>query len=91
MQTVKHLRIKGRVQGIGYRYHMQRMARDLDVTGWVRNRHDGSVEAIVAGTADAVGQIIAWAERGPAHAVVTNIEVCDDSGNYSGFEMLPTA
>jgi acylphosphatase len=69
---------------------MQRVARDLAVTGWVRNRRDGSVEAIVAGANDAVEQIVAWAKRGPAHAVVTDVEVCDDSGNFAGFDMLPT-
>jgi len=88
--TIKHLRIRGRVQGVGYRYHMQRVARDLAVTGWVRNRRDGSVEAIVAGANDAVEHIVAWAKRGPAHAVVTAVEVSDDSGNFVGFEMLPT-
>ena len=84
------MRIRGRVQGVGYRYHMQRVARDLAVTGWVRNRRDGSVEAIVAGANDAVEHIVAWAKRGPAHAVVTDVEVSDDSGNFAGFEMLPT-
>jgi len=69
---------------------MQRVARDLAVTGWVRNRRDGSVEAIVAGANDAVEHIVAWAKRGPAHAVVTDVEVSDDSGNFVGFEMLPT-
>ena len=45
------------------------------------------MRAIVAGANDAVEQIVAWAKRGPAHAVVTDVEVSDDSGNFAGFEM----
>jgi acylphosphatase len=89
--VTRHLKIKGRVQGVGFRYHMSHVARELGVTGWVRNRHDGSVEAIVAGTSDAVDKIIAWARRGPGHAVVTDVEVAEDNGSYAGFDTLPTA
>ena len=87
----RHLTIKGRVQGVGFRYHMSRIARELGVTGWVRNRHDGSVEALVAGTSDTVDKIIAWARRGPGHAVVTEVEIAEDSGSYASFDTLPTA
>lgn len=87
---VKHLKISGRVQGVGFRYHMIRIARELGVTGWVRNRPDGSVEAMVAGTPDAVERMIAWTRRGPGHAVVTAVEIGEGNGNYEHFEMLPT-
>lgn len=87
---VKHLQISGRVQGVGFRYHMRRVAQELGITGWVRNRRDGSVEAMVAGAPDAVEKIIAWARRGPGHAVVTAVEVNEGNGSYERFDTLPT-
>jgi acylphosphatase len=89
--VTRHLKIDGRVQGVGFRFHMRRVARELGVTGWVRNRHDGSVEAMVAGTSDAVDKIIGWARQGPGHAAVTGVEVAEDSGSYASFDTLPTA
>ncbi len=87
---VRNLRISGRVQGVGFRYHMIRAARELGITGWVRNRRDGSVEAMVEGTPDAVAKIIAWARRGPAHAAVTAVEISEGEGGFERFDMLPT-
>ena len=86
----RHLIITGRVQGVGFRYHMIRVAHELDITGWVRNRRDGSVEAMVAGAPDVVEKIIAWARRGPGHAVVTDVEIAEGSGGYASFDTLPT-
>ena len=86
----KHLQITGRVQGVGFRYHMVRAARNFGVTGWVRNRRDGSVEAVVSGTPAAVENIIAWARRGPASAAVNGIEIAEAAGNFTNFDALPT-
>jgi acylphosphatase len=61
----KHLTISGRVQGVGFRYGMAREACNLGVTDWVRNRRDGTVEAVVDGRAEAIESIIAWAQHGP--------------------------
>ncbi len=90
MATVKHLRIAGRVQGVGFRYHMERKARALGITGWVRNRHDGTVEAMVEGTPEAVDAMIAWARLGPASALVTDLKVSDGSGEFSEFSARAT-
>ena len=60
-----HLFITGGVQGVGYRYGLCVEARRLGVTGWVRNRADGSVEAIVEGPAASLRALIEWAHRGP--------------------------
>jgi acylphosphatase len=90
MSVTKHLRITGRVQGVGFRAHMQRKARGLDVTGWVRNRLDGSVEAVVQGTPEAVDAMLAWAARGPPSAAVAEVAVDEGSGSYAEFSMLPT-
>ena len=87
---VRHLQISGRVQGVGFRFYMQRKARELGVTGWVRNRLDGSVEAVVQGTPAAVEAMIAWAQRGPPSATVAKVSVEDGVGEYAEFATLPT-
>ena len=89
--TVCHLRIQGVVQGVGYRWAMAQAARRLRVTGWVCNRQDGSVEAMVSGTPDAVADMVAWARRGPASAVVRHVEVTPAEGEFQGFEQRGTA
>jgi acylphosphatase len=88
--NVRHLVITGLVQGIGYRYSMVAAARRLDVTGWVRNRRDGSVEATVAGNAEAVAAMIDWARHGPAGAEVEHVAVELGSGEFANFEQWPT-
>jgi len=65
--------ICGRVQGVGYRLSMREAADDLRITGWVRNRRDGTVEAVVQGDDDRVERIVAWCRRGPPAARVTTV------------------
>jgi len=69
--------VRGRVQGVGFRYSMVGAAEHARVDGWVRNRRDGSVEAFVQGEGAAVLAMIAWCERGPPGAEVTAVEVED--------------
>ncbi len=88
--VVRHLTIRGRVQGVGYRYAMTREADRLGLAGWVRNRLDGSVEAVVAGPAEQVDAVIDWAKRGPAPAYVSAVEVREAEGVFHGFEQRPT-
>ncbi|MNC88770.1 Acylphosphatase [compost metagenome] len=78
------------MQGVGFRMYMARKARELGVTGWVRNRRDGSVEATVQGRPAAVEAIIAWAWRGPSSAVVSEVTVTEGHGEYATFETRPT-
>lgn len=88
--VTKRLRMFGRVQGVGFRFYMERKARELNVTGWVRNRRDGSVEAVVQGAPETVDAMIAWARRGPSSAMVSEVRITEGSGEYADFSMLPT-
>lgn len=90
MSVTKRLQIFGYVQGVGFRMYMMRKARELGVAGWVRNRRDGSVEAVAQGSAEAVEAIIAWARRGPPSARVNDVRVSEAHGEYSDFETRPT-
>lgn len=87
-----HVVVRGEVQGVGYRYTMRMVAREAGVTGWVRNRRDGSVEAEVEGTDAQVDEVLAWMAEGPPGSLVENAAVTDapPSGGR-GFEVLPTA
>jgi acylphosphatase len=89
----RHLRITGRVQGVGYRWSMAQQAQALRITGWVRNRRDGSVEALATGPAEAVQALIEWAQRGPAMARVERVAVQEALGAaevLDGFEQRET-
>jgi acylphosphatase len=72
--SIRHVTVKGRVQGVGYRYFVEQEARSRDLEGWVRNRRDGSVEAVFAGPADAVTAMIAACRRGPSSARVEALQ-----------------
>jgi acylphosphatase len=86
----RHLRIAGRVQGVWYRESLRQMAEELGVSGWVRNRGDGSVEAVLHGEPAAVDSLVAWAWQGPPAAAVTHIDVSEATGSFHGFEKLPS-
>jgi acylphosphatase len=70
----RQIRVRGRVQGVGFRDALRAEALRLGVNGWVRNRRDGSVEAVLQGDDDVVDRIIAWARRGPPLAEVIALE-----------------
>lgn len=85
------LRIHGRVQGVSYRAGAHDEAIRLGLRGWVRNRSDGSVEALVIGTATEVDIFIGWARRGPPKAAVTRVDIATvDHEPCDGFELRPT-
>lgn len=88
----RHLTIRGRVQGVYYRASAQAEGVRLGLQGWVRNRRDGSVEALVAGPETAVEHFIAWARRGPpaahVHEVVVTAAEWPEPGTFS---VRPTA
>jgi acylphosphatase len=87
----RRLRITGRVQGVGYRDWLVREARRRGLDGWVRNRPDGSVEALVAGDAAAVDALVALCRRGPFLARVDAIAQDNaEAPGEPGFHRLPT-
>jgi acylphosphatase len=80
----RHLRITGRVQGVGYRASLMGVAGQLGLKGWVRNCRDGSVEAIVQGTPQAIEDITAWAQQGPPHARVEQVKMSEAEEEHRG-------
>ena len=96
VQTLtRHLHIHGQVQGVGYRWSMVTQAQRLGLAGWVRNRRDGTVEAIVAGPEPAVQDLIAWAQHGPPQAVGQRVDVRpmaagEEAPALGRFEQRPT-
>jgi acylphosphatase len=82
----RHLTVRGSVQGVGFRRYMVFKAQQLGIGGWVRNRNDGSVEAMVQGTEDAVAAIIECAQKGPGASQVSAVTVSDvgSSENFGG-------
>jgi acylphosphatase len=83
--------IAGRVQGVGFRYWTERVARELGLSGWVRNRRDGSVEALFSGAAEAVAEMLDRAHEGPPSAVVASVRIVEEGLDPpAGFDVLPT-
>jgi acylphosphatase len=70
-----HLFIRGRVQGVFFRASVQREARRLGLTGWVKNRSDGAVEVLAEGEEEEIKELIGWAHRGPGPARVETVDV----------------
>lgn len=88
-----HVRLEGRVQGVGFRFFVQRTANELGLTGWVRNRWDGSVEVLAEGPRPALERLLGALRRGPRGALVTNSRVSweEPSGEFAYFSVRRTA
>jgi len=98
MTLIRHIVARGRVQGVGYRAFVEDTALRFGLEGWVRNRRDGTVEAVVSGDDDLVERIIAACRRGPPAARVEAVDVAAvDAGSLRGrrpgerFSVLATA
>ena len=87
-----HARITGVVQGVGFRAWMEQTASRLGVSGWVRNRRDGSVEAVIAGDTSKVDEMLTMCWQGPPAAKVDGVSVEDaPAPSGKGFESRPTS
>ncbi|MCP4119980.1 MAG: acylphosphatase [Desulfobacteraceae bacterium] len=84
-----HVIVRGRVQGVCFRMETQRAARDLNLTGWVRNRADGSVEATFEGEKSDLDQMIQWCRQGPPASSVDRVETDwpDTASGFTGFDI----
>ena len=96
-KLTRRLLIEGRVQGVGFRWALTAEATALGLKGWVRNRQDGSVEALIHGTPDAVHALTVWAWHGPSSARVDRVLSNDEPGAAAefaemtgGFRQRPT-
>lgn len=87
-----HLRITGRVQGVGFRESMRAVALALQVNGWVRNRLDGSVEAVLQGSQEDVERLLEWSHNGPPGAAVKFVqtELMEPGRVFTQFAHRPT-
>ncbi len=85
MSEGRRLVVSGLVQGVAYRYSMVIEAKRLGAAGWVRNRLDGSVEALISGTPEVIASMINWARRGPPAAQVDHVSVEWAEGEFSDF------
>jgi acylphosphatase len=88
------VRVRGQVQGVGYREACVRRSRQLGVTGWVRNRMDGSVEVMLQGSPEQLAVMCAWLGEGMSAALVDELEVTEIPppffARFDNFERLPT-
>ncbi len=84
-----HILVSGRVQGVFFRDSTKKKAQSLGVSGWVRNRPDGQVEAVFEGEEKKVKEMVDWARRGPAWAKVDRLDVSweDYRGGFENFEI----
>ena len=91
MQTKsrRHVIIRGRVQGVFFRMETQRAAERLGVFGWVKNRADGTVEAVFEGEKEKVDAVIDWCRQGPRHADVKGVDIVEEpyTGGFNDFSI----
>jgi len=90
VKTTAHVFVSGRVQGVFFRSSVADLAESLDVTGWVRNLHDGRVETLLEGERENVEKVVEFCRRGPPGAYVGDLEVKweDWRGEFSTFKIL---
>ena len=86
----EHLIIEGRVQGVCFRESTRRQAVSLGVSGWVKNRTEGTVEALLEGSEDAVLKLVDWCRKGPSGASVTRIHETEETwrGEFNSFDVV---
>ena len=89
MKKRVRVRIEGRVHGVFFRYTTHKRANTLGLTGWVKNKEDGSVEVLIEGDEKKVQELIDWCHIGPIIAKVTSVEINEEkyTGEFSSFEI----
>ena len=86
----KHLVISGKVQGVGFRYWLQRLAIEKNICGWVKNKTSGNVEALIIGEEKEIRELIKLCEIGPTSAKIDHVQINDCSKDYikKGFDII---
>ncbi|GAB4444724.1 MAG: acylphosphatase [Anaerolineae bacterium] len=88
-----HAVVHGRVQGVNFRYYTVRKANELGLKGWVRNRWDGTVEALAEGPRTSLDRFVSWLRQGPSSASVVQVDVtwAEATGEFGDFRVTYTA
>ena len=86
----KHLVISGKVQGVGFRYWMQNLAIENNISGWIKNKMSGDVEALIVGQKKEIQELIKLCGIGPDSAIVDRVQINDYDKDYSkeGFDIF---
>ncbi|OPX92529.1 MAG: Acylphosphatase [Syntrophorhabdus sp. PtaU1.Bin002] len=89
MMIRAHMLVSGVVQGVFFRHNTMKKANEFDVTGWVRNLHDGRVEIVCEGKKDEVQKLADWCKKGPIGAYVSNVDMTweDYTGEFDTFQI----
>jgi len=84
-----HVVIAGKVQGVCFRMETKRVAESYNVSGWVRNNRNGTVEAIFEGEKGDVASVIEWCKKGPSHSKVSRVDIAEENytGDFCGFDI----
>jgi len=84
-----HLKISGQVQGVSFRFYAQQEAQELNLTGFIRNLNDSSVEIVAEGEEENLKKFLAWSKKGPELANIERVEFNWDkaTGEFSNFEI----
>lgn len=88
MKVCRHYHVSGRVQGVWYRGSARDEARRLGLSGWIRNRADGTVESVACGSPEALGEFKAWLHQGPSGARVDSVEESEGSEAPDGEDFV---
>ena len=86
----KHLVISGKVQGVGFRYWMQNLAIENNISGWIKNKMSGDIEALIVGQEKEIRELIKLCEMGPSSAIVDRVQINNYDKDYSkeGFDIF---
>ena len=88
-KTRSHVVVSGKVQGVCFRMETKRVADSYNVSGWVRNNRNGTVEAVFEGEKGDVTSVIEWCKKGPSHSKVSRVDIAEENytGEFRGFDI----
>ena len=88
-KVIAHIVVSGKVQGVCFRMETKRVAERYNVSGWVRNNRNGTVEAVFEGEKDDIASVIEWCKKGPSHSKVSRVDITEENytGKFRGFDI----